>query len=96
MNKTELISAMAEKMNMEIDATKQMASVALKAFTETITEALEKGDKVQITGFGTFETSVRSERTGVNPKTLEEIVIPAKTVPKFKPGAALKDAVANA
>ncbi len=72
MNKSELITSMAEKAKM----TKKDAEVALKAFVESVEEALEKGEKVQLVGFGTFETRERAARTGRNPRTKEEIQIP--------------------
>ena len=63
--------------------------------TPAITEALAAGDKVQLVGFGSFEIRARAARIGRNPKTKEEIKIPASKVPAFKPGKALKDAVAK-
>ena len=91
MNKTELVAAIAEK----TDLTKKDAELALTAVVESITEALEKGDKVQLIGFGSFEVKNRAARTGRNPKTKEAIEIPASRVPVFKAGKALKDAVAK-
>ena len=92
MNKTELISAMSENANM----TKVDAEKALKAFIDTVTEELKNGRKVQLVGFGTFEVAERAARKGRNPKTSEEIMIPASKSPKFKAGKALKDIVKNA
>lgn len=89
MNKADLITAIAEKSGL----TKKDAEKALKAFMESVEEALTKNDKVQLIGFGTFEVKERAERKGRNPKTLEEIVIPASKVPAFKPGKELKDKV---
>ena len=89
MNKSELIQAVAEKAGM----TQKDASACLDATIETITETMVKGDKVQLVGFGSFETKKRAGRTGRNPKTKETIQIPAATVPVFKAGKALKDAV---
>lgn len=89
MNKTELVSAMAEK----AEISKKDAEKALKAFTETVTEQLQKGEKIQLIGFGTFEVSKRAARTGKNPQTGKEITIAACNAPKFKAGAALKTAV---
>lgn len=89
MNKTELVAAIAEK----ADLSKKDAEAALKAFTEVIADALKKGDKVQLVGFGTFEVSERAARTGRNPQTGEEMNIPASKAPKFKAGKALKDMV---
>lgn len=88
-NKAELISSMAEKSGL----TKKDAEVALKSFIESVEETLEKGNKVQLVGFGTFETRDRAERKGRNPRTKEEIVIPASTVPVFKAGKEFKDRV---
>ncbi|MCX7885459.1 MAG: HU family DNA-binding protein [Caloramator sp.] len=89
MNKAELITSIAEKSAL----TKKDAEKALKAFMESVEEALEKNDKVQLVGFGTFEVRERGERKGRNPKTLEEITIPASKVPVFKAGKELKDKV---
>ena len=89
MNRTELISAMAENANM----TKVDTEKALKAFIDTITDELKNGGKVQLVGFGTFEVAERAERQGRNPKTGETITIGASKSPKFKAGKALKDIV---
>lgn len=89
MNKAELITKMSEKTNL----TKKDTEMALKAFIETVEEALEGRDKVQLIGFGTFETRERAERIGRNPRTKEEITIPASTVPVFKPGKEFKERV---
>ena len=89
MNKSELITSMAEKAKM----TKKDAEIALKAFTESVEEALEKGEKVQLVGFGTFETRERAAREGRNPRTKEPITIPASTVPVLKAGKELKEKV---
>lgn len=91
MNKIELITAIAEKSGM----TKKDAEKALSAVVETLTEALAKGEKVTLAGFGSFETKTREARIGRNPKTKEAIEIPATTVPSFKAGTALKNAVAK-
>ena len=93
MNRTELIDAMAKKMG--DSATKKEAEAALKAFVDVVTEELAKKEKIQLVGFGTFETSVRPEREGRNPRTGETMKIAESVVPKFKPGKALKDAVSN-
>ena len=93
MNRTELIDAMAKKMGGS--ATKKEAEAALKAFVDVVTEELAKKEKIQLVGFGTFETSVRPEREGRNPRTGETMKIAESVVPKFKPGKALKDAVNN-
>ena len=91
MNKTELVAAIAEK----TDLTKKDAELALTAVVESITEALVKGDKVQLIGFGSFEVKNRAARVGRNPKTKEAIQIPASKTPVFKAGKALKDAVSK-
>jgi len=89
MTKEGLIEAIVNK----IGCSKKQASDILETIIETITQALSKGEEVTITGFGTFTIKKRASRTGVNPKTGEKIQIPAMTVPKFKPGKALKEAV---
>ena len=91
MNKTELIAEVANKVGLS----RKDAEKALGAVVETITEAVVKGDKVQLVGFGSFETKQREALTGRNPKTKETIEIPATRVPVFKAGKALKDAVAE-
>ena len=91
MNKAELISAVA----MKADVSKKDAEAVLTAALDTITEALTEGEKVQLVGFGSFEVKKRAERTGLNPKTMESIAIPASKAPTFKAGKALKDAVAK-
>ena len=89
MNKTELVAAMAEQAEM----TKKDAEKALTAFTEVVAKELKNGGKVQLVGFGTFEVSERAERTGRNPQSGKEMVIPASKAPKFKAGKALKDLI---
>ena len=89
MNKTELVAAMAEQAGIS----KKDAEAALKAFTDTVSKELKKGGKVQLVGFGTFETSTRAARTGRNPQTGKEMKIKASKTPKFKAGKALKDLV---
>lgn len=89
MNKTELIAAIADKAGLS----KKDAEKALKAFTETVTEQLIAGNKVQVVGFGTFEVSERAAREGRNPHTGETLSIAASKAPKFKAGKALKDAI---
>lgn len=91
MNKTELVTAMVTKSELS----KKDVEKALKAFEEVVTEELQAGGKVQLTGFGTFEVIERKERIGRNPKTNEEMPIPASKSPKFKAGKLLKDAVKN-
>ena len=89
MNKTELVDAIAK----ETGLSKKDSEKAVKAFTDTVSKELKKKGKVQLVGFGTFETAKRAARTGKNPQTGDAIKIPAATVPKFKAGKALKDAV---
>ena len=89
MNKTELVSAIAENAGL----TKKDSEKVLKAFVEVVTEELKKGEKVQLVGFGTFEVSERPAREGINPQTKEKIEIAASKAPKFKAGKALKDVV---
>lgn len=89
MNKQALVEVMSQK----AELTKKDAEKALVAFQDAVTEALIEGDKVQLVGFGTFETVERKARMGRNPKTNEEIQIPECNAPKFKAGKALKDAV---
>ena len=91
MNKTELIAEVAVKVGMS----KKDAEKALNAALDTITETLVKGEKIQLVGFGGFETKKREARMGRNPKTKEAIEIAASRVPVFKAGKALKDKVAE-
>ncbi len=87
MNKAELITSMAEKSGL----TKKDSEKALNAFIESVEETLAQGEKVQLVGFGTFESRRRNARKGRNPQTGEEIDIPAANMPAFKAGKALKD-----
>lgn len=89
MNKGELINAISEK----TQVSKKTAEVSLNTLTEIISEELKKGGKIQLVGFGTFETRKRAARKGRNPQTKEEIKIPASIAPAFKPGKALKDLI---
>lgn len=89
MNKNELITVIAQK----CDLTKKEAEKVLTAFTETVCETLQKGEKVQIVGFGSFEVKERVEHKGHNPITKEEMIIPATKSPFFKAGKILKDCV---
>ena len=89
MNKTELVAAVAEKANLS----KKDAEAAVAAVIASVEGALKAGDKVQLVGFGTFESRKRAERTGRNPQTGKEIKIAAKTVPAFSAGKKFKDAV---
>lgn len=89
MKKSELVAIMAEKADLKkVDAEK-----ALNAFVDAVTEALTKGDKISLVGFGSFETKKRAARKGKNPQTGAVIDIAASTVPTFKAGRGLKDAV---
>ena len=91
MNKTELIAAVAESAGLSKKDTERVMNAAL----DTITAALCKGEKVQISGFGTFEVKDREARVGRNPHTKEAIEIPATKVPGFKASKTLKDTVAK-
>lgn len=89
MNKAELITVLTEKTGLA----KKDNEKVLNALVEAITEQLQNGDKISLVGFGTFEVKERAERKGRNPKTMEELIIPASKAPTFKAGKALKDAV---
>ena len=91
MNKTELIDSISEK----TELTKADAEKAVSAFFETVAEALAKGEKVQLLGFGTFESKVRAARVGRNPVTGELIDIPETRIASFKAGKRLKDTVSK-
>lgn len=86
MNKKELVSALAEKVNV----TKKEAALFVDSFVDVVSDALGKGESVKIVGFGTFEVVERKPRKGVNPQTKEAIEIPGGKVPKFKAGKELK------
>ncbi len=88
-NKSELISQVAET----TELSKKDATKAVDAVFESIAQALQSGDKVQLVGFGNFEVRERSARKGRNPQTGEEIEIPSSKIPAFKPGKALKDGI---
>ena len=88
MNKGDLINKVSEVLN-----SKKEAHAAVDCMIAAITEALSNNDSVTLVGFGTFKTADRKARKGRNPQTGKEIDIPARTVPKFVPGKALKDAV---
>ena len=90
-NKSNLIAKMAEKSGLN----RKQAEAALEAFLGSVTEALKEGDKVQLVGFGSFETKKRAARTGLNPRTKTPVQIAATKMPAFKAGKALKDAVAK-
>ena len=89
MNKTELVQTVAAS----ADISKAKADAAIKAFLNAVSEQLAEGNSVVLTGFGTFSSKHRKERIGRNPKTREEIKIPAAKVPHFKAGKTLKNAV---
>lgn len=91
MNKTELATAVAEKTGL----TKKDAERIVAATLETITQTLEKGEKVQLSGFGIFEVKDRDARVGRNPHTKEAIQIPATRLPTFKASKTLKDVIAK-
>ena len=89
MKKSEFVAVVAEKAGL----TKKDAEKAMDAVFETVGDVLASGDKLQVSGFGTFETRTRAARTGHNPRTGEEIAIAEASLPAFKPGKALKDKV---
>ena len=89
MNKAELVEEVAA----EIGLTKKEVNNAVDAMTSAITDSLARGEKVTLVGFGTFLVQKRKARQGVNPQTGSRISIPAKDVPKFKPGSSLREAV---
>lgn len=90
MTKTELVNLILEKGDYK---SKKEAENALATVTGAITDALVKGEKITLIGFGTFEVRDRKAKTAINPATKEKIEVPAKKVPAFKPGSALKNAV---
>jgi DNA-binding protein HU-beta len=89
MNKTDLIVKVAETSELS----KKDATKAVDAVFDSISEALQSGDKVQLVGFGNFEVRERSARKGRNPQTGDEIEIPASKLPAWKPGKTIKDLV---
>ncbi len=89
MNKVDLVSAVAK----QAELSKKDAGLAVEAVFDAISEALEKGDKVQLIGFGTFDVSERAAREGRNPRTGETMKIAASKAPRFKAGKALKERV---
>ena len=89
MNKTELVNAIAENANLS----KADAKKALEATLDAIAGALKSGDKIALVGFGTFSVSERPSRTGINPRTKEQLTIAAKKIAKFKAGAELENAL---
>ena len=91
MNKAELINAVAAS----ADVSKKDTEAVITAMLDTITDALKEGDKVQLVGFGSFEVKKRAARIGRNPRTKEEIEIPATVLTVFKAGKLLKDTVSK-
>lgn len=89
MNKDALVA----EISMKTDLSKKDVELVIDTMTEVVTKALKEDAKVTLTGFGTFRTSKRAAREGINPQTKEKITIPAMTVPKFTAGKALKEAV---
>ena len=89
MNKAELVTAVAAKAGLS----KKDSEKAINATFDTIAASMEAGEKVQLVGFGGFDVKERGSRMGRNPKTKEEIEIPASRVPQFKAGKALKEAI---
>ncbi|MBI2950556.1 HU family DNA-binding protein [bacterium] len=88
-NKSDLVDALAERTNLS----KKDAEQILDTVIDVVTQTLKKGDKLTISGFGTFSVSARAARTGRNPQTGAAIQISASKNPRFKPGKALKDAI---
>ena len=91
MNKAELVNAIAN----ETGFSKKDTETTLNSFINVVSETLSKQEKIQLVGFGTFETRERAAREGFNPQTKEKITIPATVAPAFKAGKALKDKVNN-
>ena len=89
MNKQELAAAIAQETGLSL----KDSSAAIDAIVEAVKKSLKKGDRVQLAGFGSWETRRRKARSGVNPKTGAKIQIKARTVPKFNPGKELKEVV---
>lgn len=93
MNKSELVQTLANRANLKKSEAQKVVDVLFGASKGVISQALRKGDRVQITGFGTFETRKRKARMGRNPRTGKEIRIGPSTSPTFRAGKGLKDAV---
>lgn len=89
MTKADLIAAVAADAGIK----KSLAEKTLDAFIDTITQGMKKGEKVSLTGFGTFHCSQRKARTGRNPRSGTEITIPACSVPRFRPATKLREAL---
>ena len=91
MNKVKLVSSVAQKSGLS----KKDSEKAVTAMLDSIVETVASGDKVQLVGFGTFKVRERQQRTGRNPRTKEEIIIPASKQPVFKAGKSFKESVAK-
>ncbi|HEY4498229.1 MAG TPA: HU family DNA-binding protein [Candidatus Paceibacterota bacterium] len=91
MKKAELVEAVMSAASLD---TKRQAESAVDAVFDAISKSLSRGEEVAVSGFGTFKVTRRAARTGINPRTGEKVQIPAKTVPNFSAGKALKEAVA--
>lgn len=89
MTKQDLVNSIA----LQTGLTKKDSQLALETFIEVVSETLENGEDVSLSGFGKFEVVERAARTGTHPKTLAKLEIPASNVPKFRPSKLLKDAV---
>ena len=89
MNKSDLVAAMVEKSSLS----KKSCEMALEAFVAAVGDALKRGDKVHMVGFGTFEIKERAARMGRNPRTKETVEIPASKQPTFRPGKGLKEII---
>jgi len=89
MTKAELVEEVAK----ESDLTKKDAEVIVQTVLDSITDALQRGDGIELRGFGSFRIRTRSPRQGRNPKTGSDVSVPAKKVPHFKPGKELRDLV---
>lgn len=97
MNKTDLVKVVKETVSETLEGvTLKDTTIFVDATIKAIQDAVVAGEKVQLVGFGTFETTERAARTGRNPQTGETLDIPASKSPKFKAGKAFKDAVKNA
>ena len=92
MNKAKLVESMAKQTKLS----KATCKESLEAFISAVSTALKQGKPVVLTGFGTFTVMKRKSRVGVNPATVKKMQIPAKKVPKFRPGKALKSLVTKA
>lgn len=89
MTKQDVVDAIVK----QTKATKKDVNIFLDAFMDTVKKTLKSGDKLTLTGFGTFEVRERAARKGINPRTKQEIKIPASKYPAFKPGKGLKEVI---